>query len=94
MLIYEEPTSVAHAEVMLDDLCSHADKVMFPANSREKGKARYLRKKVNAYFDRLISFVARQQPKADWKDVFDRSKKVREKLVQTKDAIKDLESIW
>jgi hypothetical protein len=94
MLIYEEPTSVAHAEVILDDLCAQSDKVMFPSNNREKSKAKYQRRKINAYFDRLISFVARQQPKADWKDVYDGATTAREKLVATKEAIRDLESIW
>tara|TARA_R100000808_G_scaffold11947_1_gene30202 strand:- start:5925 stop:6197 length:273 start_codon:yes stop_codon:yes gene_type:complete len=90
MLLYEEPTTDAEAAIVLDDLCSEAEVIMYPATRGDRRGLNQKRRKVNALLDRLIASCFRK----GWKDVADKAVSTRDKMIQMKEAVQELNSIF
>ena len=90
MLLYEEPTSVEEAGVVLDELCSQAEVIMYPATRGDRRGLNQKRRKINALLDRLIASCFRK----GWKDVADNAVSTRDKMIEMKEAVQELNSIF
>ena len=90
MLLYDEPTTVEEAGVVLDDLCSQADVIMYPATRGDRRGLNQKRRKVNALLDRLIASCFRK----GWKEVAENAVATRDKMIEMKEAVQELNSIF
>ena len=90
MLLYEEPATDVEAGVVLDELCSQAEVIMYPATRGDRRGLNQKRRKINALLDRLIASCFRK----GWKDVADNAVSTRDKMIDMKESVQELNSIF